>query len=274
MPPRQHPLLSPVAIVSTVLLLLALGAALYFTGGRAFSPGKLSAVSHSGLASGGFESHAAFADDCTTCHVPFGGVSAEKCTDCHTTIADHRARQIGLHGRLADAACTSCHTEHNGATNDLFATALDQFSTDHHAMLFVLDGAHAERECIDCHADAHYVETPADCIGCHAEPELHAGLFGVACADCHTTSAWHPARLATHSFPLDHGGEGQIACATCHVTSMVTFTCAECHSPVEMVDEHDELGLTSAELNACTTCHVTGTEAEKERLEQEYEHSD
>jgi hypothetical protein len=269
MPPRQHPLLSPVAIVSTILLLLSLGAALYFTGGRAFSPGQLSAISHSGMESGGFTSHASFADDCNACHVPFGGVSAEKCTDCHTTIADHRTQQTGLHGRLAETACTSCHTEHIGTENDLFATALDQFTSDHHAVLFVLDGAHAERDCIDCHADEQYVATPADCVGCHSEPDLHANLFGTDCAACHTTAEWQPARLAMHQFPLDHGDDGQIPCATCHVDSMATFTCVDCHASAEMVDEHDELRLTSAELNACTTCHVTGTSAETERLEEE-----
>lgn len=269
MPPRQHPLISPVAIFGAIVVVALLAVSVALTGGRAFSPGNLSALSHSGLNSGGFESHAAFADMCNACHVPFGGVTTEQCTACHTEIDKQREAQTGLHGRLVEMPCTACHGEHQGETHDLFAGALAQFSDDHHAALFVLDGAHADSECVACHVDEQYAGTPADCVGCHEEPELHAGWFGVACADCHTTSGWRPARLLSHQFPLDHGGEGPLACATCHVVSMAQFTCAECHSQVEMVEEHAELRLSSAEFDACTSCHVTGTETETERLEEE-----
>ncbi len=274
LPPRHHPLLSPVAVAATVVLLVMLGAAIYMTGGRAFSPGALSAVSQSGLESGGFANHAAFADDCNACHMAFELISAEKCIDCHTNIADQRTPQTGLHGRLTDLACTACHLEHQGTANDLFSVALDQFTPDHHAVLFELIGAHSEIECESCHANERFVGTPGDCVGCHDEPELHAGLFGVDCAACHTESDWRPARLLAHVFPLDHGEEGDIPCLTCHTDTMATFTCAECHASAEMVAEHDDLTLTAAELNACTTCHVTGTEAETERLEQELLRSD
>ncbi|MCB8966657.1 MAG: hypothetical protein H6660_07145 [Ardenticatenaceae bacterium] len=261
---RHHPLFSPVALVSTLLLLILLGIALWQTGGRAFSPGKLSAVSVSQQQSGGFPDHAAFADDCTQCHTAFTGIEAAGCESCHTTIATQRQEQSGLHGRINATDCAACHKEHRGPEYDLFHAAFDHFSNEHHAALFLLDGAHVDLQCLDCHENDRFIGTDSTCAACHAEPTLHQGLFGTDCAACHTSAGWRPARLARHTFPLDHGGEGEIACATCHTDNLTAYSCDACHAPAEMADEHDELNITPAELNACTACHPTGLEEEAE----------
>lgn len=265
--PRQHPLLSPIAIISTVILLFGLGMALYMTGGRAFSPGELSAETNISRQSGGFDHHAAFADDCTQCHTPFAGIAEANCLACHTIIDEQIAMSDGLHGNLTNTTCTLCHSEHQGGDFNLVADALITFEPSHHAAFFALDGAHAAVACADCHTGAHYIDTPTDCVNCHAEPDIHAGLFGTTCTNCHTTVGWQPATLTNHTFIIDHGGLTDLPCQACHADTYTAYSCATCHEPSLMADEHDNIVSTSAELAACATCHVTGTEAEMETLE-------
>lgn len=255
---RQHPLFSPVALLATAVLILILLLALWRTGGRAFAPGDLSAVARSPQQSGGFASHAAFADACTQCHEPWVGVTAVRCQACHTLISEQRAAAAGLHGRLATDDCTRCHSEHQGRDHDLFSAAFDQFTTDHHDALFPLQGAHAALDCAGCHANAQYAGTPEQCQDCHAEPALHHGLLGIDCVRCHTPTAWRPAQLTLHTFPLDHGDAGQIACAVCHASTFVSYRCDHCHDPAEMVASHQKEEITPAELNNCIACHATG----------------
>ena len=263
---RQHPIFSPVAIIGTLLLLAGLGIGLYTTGGRAFSPGELSAVGTIGQNLNGYASHADFGEDCGQCHAPFQGIEASRCENCHMTIGEQRTAGMGLHGRLATADCAICHSEHQGPEFRSAAQALAQFSANDHAALFPLTGGHAPLECESCHVNEQYVGTPRDCVGCHAEPELHEGLLGTDCARCHTPDAWRPAALLAHQFPLDHGDEGQIACVTCHTMTFNEFTCGECHSAKEVDDEHDEFNLSPTELAACARCHPTGTKEEAEQL--------
>jgi len=255
---RQHPLYSPVAIFATFVLLLILGLALWRTGGRA----ELSAVAYHQRQSGGFASHATFGDDCQRCHEPLVGVTAERCESCHLTISEQRTNNTGLHGRLTSDDCTLCHTEHQGQEVDLFTAAFGQFTNEHHAALFPLHGAHAELECADCHANEQFVGTASQCVGCHTEPELHKGLFGTDCGRCHTAEGWQPAQLTIHTFPLDHGGglpaAGQIPCATCHTATFASYTCAACHAPAEMIEEHEKEDISAVELENCVECHPTG----------------
>ncbi len=255
---RHHPLFSPIALISTLVLLIGLGVVLFLTGGRAFNSGDLSAVSQSQAQSGGFDHHADFEDACTQCHAPFQGVDSARCLLCHTTIEEQQAQQIGLHGRLATPDCTLCHIEHQGSEVNLVAQALDQFTPAEHGQLFLLDGAHLELDCAACHQEERYLGTPRTCAGCHAEPELHAGLLGTDCVRCHTSVDWRPARLTVHLFPLDHGGEGTIACRQCHETTLAAYHCTACHAPADMTVEHADLALTVAELARCVDCHPTG----------------
>lgn len=103
---------------------------------------------------------------------------------------------------------------------------------------------------------------PHQCAACHEEPAIHAGLFGLNCARCHTTLAWAPALLTRHVFALDHGGEGKVACQTCHTETYSQNTCYQCHDhqPDEMEQVHlDEKLL---EFENCVECHPTGQQGE------------
>jgi hypothetical protein len=185
------------------------------------------------------------------------------CESCHRQVdfAYEPATCLACHGQVETAFIpdhvaafgTDCVACHDGvdATH-----GFDHATTD-----FPLDGEHAALTCSTCHSPAvPPADTTSQCAGCHAEPPVHAGLFGTDCAACHTTTAWQPAQMAAHAFPLDHGDEGVIACATCHTESFVTYTCTNCHEhePDEMIEEHAEEGIVGAQLLECAACHPSG----------------
>jgi hypothetical protein len=483
---RQHPILSPMAFLSAVLLVAGVGASVLLSGGAAFSPGPLTAAQAQASAAGGFASHAEFENDCRQCHAPLAGIEAARCERCHTGVAEQRAAGTGVHSQLpAVTQCAGCHPDHRGRTFDTAAAALDSFDhavtgfslarhvqdyegtlvecrachagqqfefavagcvgchVDHdseftlahteafgggclachdgldrsetfdhaqthfaldgahaaaacgachsaerpagdtpgecaachaepaqhagsfgtdcaachtaagwsparlngqdfehagtgfaldthavmfdggvfacsgchagisatalepagagvcaechstadpafmaehmqtfgfdctgchdgtgnmrnfdHNQVFALDGAHAPLACEACHAGQRFRGTPTDCAGCHAEPEVHAGLFGSECAACHATAGWTPAALRTHAFPLDHGAEGEVACAVCHEASYPAYTCYGCHAhtPEDTQREHAEEGIAGERLAACAECHPAGEE--------------
>ena len=137
-----------------------------------------------------------------------------------------------------------------------------------HNQVFVLDGRHAEIGCGNCHGTdpqtVVYTGLPGRCVDCHAEPEIHAGFFGVECQECHETSAWSPAFLKEHAFPLDHGAQGPSECALCHPSVFTEYTCYGCHdhNEADMINKHIEEGISMADLPNCAECHPTGQEDE------------
>jgi hypothetical protein len=191
---------------------------------------------------------------CRTCHGEsvLEPISLQTCIDCHTTeepnfMQEHQA-QFG-------SACLDCHD------------GVDRMSGFVHEQVFVLDGRHAEIECQDCHTDENggprFSSTPVECSGCHAEPQIHAGAFGLKCEYCHTAAGWSPANLRQHIFPVDHGAEDGSApagCQTCHPADYITYTCYGCHEhqPQEIEASHDEAGIAQQELPNCTACHLAG----------------
>ncbi len=190
---------------------------------------------------------------CTTCHPDsLSEFEIDICIDCHTrqdrTFMDAHVLQFG-------AACLDCHD------------GVDRMSDFDHNQFFVLDGRHAEIECVSCHQDNLWRGLSGECVSCHAEPEIHAGFFGLQCGLCHTTLAWSPAQLQSHAFPLDHGGEGEIACQTCHPSVYADYTCYGCHEhqPEKIESEHLEEGVSLEELPNCVECHPTGREGEARR---------
>ena len=102
-------------------------------------------------------------------------------------------------------------------------------------------------------------------MACHADPEFHAGLFPLTCADCHTTDGWAPARFdQAHTFPVAHGESGPSTCRTCHPERLSGYTCYECHEhePAEIAEEHLDEGI--SDFEDCVRCHPTGEEDEAE----------
>jgi hypothetical protein len=192
--------------------------------------------------------------NCKACHGASGRETAslQSCIDCHANadapfMQDHQA-QYG-------SACLDCHD------------GIDRMSGFVHDTVFVLDGKHFEAACQDCHTDAagnpRFRNTPAECVQCHAEPQIHAGDFGLQCQYCHTATGWSPANLRLHTFPVGHGAEDgnpPADCQTCHPTNYANYTCYGCHEHQlqEIEASHDEAGITRQELPDCIACHLSG----------------
>jgi hypothetical protein len=146
---------------------------------------------------------------CTNCHTngTYGGLSKD-CVSCHAEPAVH----AGMFG----TDCTQCHTTSNWNA-----------SFSHSG--FPLTGAHTNLGCMQCHTNGSYGGLSRDCVSCHAEPAVHAGVFGTNCAQCHSTSNWNA------SFNHPGGCDGNCAnhqhatCADCHPVNYTTATCAKCH---------------------------------------------
>jgi hypothetical protein len=185
--------------------------------------------------------------NCISCHTgSLLELDPGICVQCHTApMPEFMAAHIAEFG----PGCLDCHD------------GVDRMANFEHAAVFPLEGAHETLACAACHADQQFAGIPNQCSGCHAEPEIHAGLFGLNCQNCHTAAAWQPAALTSHNFPLDHGDEGEIPCQTCHLSSFTQYTCDECHVPAEMLEEHNKEDIFNI-AGRCTECHPTGLKGE------------
>jgi len=183
------------------------------------------------------------------------------CMDCHQS----EAIEIVL------PSCQECHEQNNPGFmqehSDLFGfnctdchDGVDKMQNFDHQNFFILDGAHGALECLVCHENQQFRETPTECSVCHEEPDIHAGSFGLNCANCHSTEAWQPAMLMSHTFPLDHGEEGEIECMVCHVDSYTQYTCESCHDSQEreFIEEHEDENIPREQLMDCVACHEDG----------------
>ncbi len=241
---RHATLLSPASVVMLLLVFCVLGVALWFYGGSIFNPGPLSAKSISGLTLGSFNSHAEFETQCQNCHQPFQTDQAQQCMACHKDIADQLDQAGGMHGRLSNPRlCAACHLDHKGRQFDPGISALSSF--DHSRTNFPLTGKHGMLGCKHCHTDNTFNATATECAACHKEPTAHAGLYGNACADCHTSFDWQPATLqgqvfnhnqarfslARHTLNFD---QTPMACTACHADGnqmqSATANCSTCHT--------------------------------------------
>lgn len=156
---------------------------------------------------------------CTDCHVPaqLYRDAPSDCYSCHVSDEPHK-------GNLGKQ-CQSCHNE------------LDwqEVRFDHSATNFSLTGRHRSVACAQCHIDERYQGIATDCVGCHAEDDIHKTRFGTACAECHVTDGW--AKISFNhqqntGFALT-GAHGKIDCQACHTTSLTVPAlrrdCISCH---------------------------------------------
>lgn len=217
------------------------------------------------------------------------------CLDCHDGVDrfgknfDHRLFSFQLTGKHAELDCAQCHINARGLA-DLAAAPQDcyichhqddahggQFGTDcaachnpsdwkdadfdHSLSNFPLTGAHVNVACESCHAGGQFRGLDTACIGCHAEPVFHAGLFAADCAGCHSTTSWSPAAFnEQHTFPLNHGDAA--TCATCHPAGLIDYTCYGCHehNEAEVRSKHLDEGMSN--FQNCMECHPTGQKEE------------
>jgi hypothetical protein len=199
---------------------------------------------------------------CSGCHSgndPHRGRFGSDCGLCHTTSGwkpatfDHNLARFKLTGRHARVPCANCHTNGllgptptscNGCHNDPHGgrfgancstchstSAWSPASFNHNLVGFPLTGAHAGLACSRCHGGSILSSPPTDCVGCHAEPAYHAGLFGTNCGQCHNTNNWS----ASYSGPHPNNCDGSClnhrhaTCRDCHPNTLASATCLKCH---------------------------------------------
>lgn len=180
---------------------------------------------------------------CTTCHTKVRDIiETIDCVQCHSEDNhDELAAHIDEYG----ISCFECHDG-----QDRMITGFD------HEPFFSLQAGHSNLTCADCHTEKKYVGMGTGCKDCHAEPELHVGVFGTTCEYCHTAEAWTPAVLTQHKFELKHGDEEITTCETCHGGNYTEYPCGTCHNDGEMISVHFQLGI--HDVQNCISCHPTG----------------
>ncbi len=177
---------------------------------------------------------------CTDCHTREKGfpVQSESCVNCHSTPD---SQWIIQHQKDFGSQCLACHDGFD---------RMSQF--DHAETQFALNGKHAGLVCMDCHhvdqerpSFDQFAQVSKDCAGCHAEPELHYGLFEKECANCHTSDGWENVswkgeafeHFGSTGFSLDRHHQDYdgrpMRCTSCHQDSLETFdsqSCVSCHN--------------------------------------------
>ena len=208
--------------------------------------------------------------DCASCHGktdPHGGKLGTACADCHVERSweearfDHSKTKLPLAGKHEEVECAVCHPGQRyadtprdcascHALNDAHegrygprceachGTAGWKETTFDHASdtSFALTGAHATARCESCHAGGRMKPVPArNCLACHRSDDVHDGSNGTACAQCHGTGVWKPARFdhdADTKFPLLGAHDG-LSCERCHTGPLedqqLATTCISCH---------------------------------------------
>lgn len=224
------------------------------------SPGELSKV----------HAHLEGLSNCTKCHILGKKVSNQKCLDCHTELKSRIAANKGYHSspEIKGKECVVCHSDHHGLNFQIIRFAAEKFN--HDLTGFRLTGAHAKKECGDCHKtdfikDAAvkkknftYLGLEPSCLACHAD--YHQQTLSTRCSDCHGADAFKPAVNFDHGrakFQLV-GRHRDVPCISCHRTIIkneqkfqefkgVRFgNCTDCHKDVH----NNKFGQN------CTQCHT------------------
>jgi hypothetical protein len=219
---------------------------------------------HSGLRCD--ECHAAGSQTSILALMQAPGQPARDCSDCHAD--PHQS------GFLQAADCASCHPIKAQGFERTWAKLE---VSDHQALGFPLEEAHASLACDGCHglATAPYSERfpqrgPDDCAACHTTP--HGGEFAdQGCAQCHDTARFRPSHFggqehAALGFALD-GAHAPLDCTACHEPDldgrMLRFDglagdCASCHEDVHAgsFDAGYPAQITGSD---CAACHTTAS---------------
>ena len=207
-----------------------------------------------------------YSTECNGCH---GGLPTFKdftCMSCH----EHSQEvldpiHVGLEGYFEAASCYGCHPQ--GKSTD-YGLSRDQHSP---SPFPILEGAHAEVGCLECHTDIYTSPYSLECSSCHQEetPGLVGAHNGIpefdldnstSCYECHPGGTTDVDRdLLDHiSFPIGTDtNHGVVACSDCHPdpTDRRVLGCAACHlnETADLVGKH--FGIETFDLDNSTTCY-------------------
>jgi hypothetical protein len=262
---RKPGFVSPLSLIASAVVVLAVGIVTWLAGGILFSPGRLSAQAPAHQSLKGATSHADLSGNCSACHpAPWANDRmSDRCLTCHVDVKTQLASNTGLHGVVStsDDDCRECHKDHRGA-----AGILTEFQGDaalHERTRFSLaqhtkqaDGSRFE--CAACHPSGYARFDQAVCTDCHAKLDAafmsqHQADYGADCLGCHDGKT----KLAAFDhnqtrLPLD-GKHAGLQCRACHAArpqlTGLSAACGDCHASS---DPHQgKLG------QECGQCHTT-----------------
>jgi hypothetical protein len=203
-----------------------------------------------------------FNTKCAMCHEP------ASCTDCHARLGIRWTPERWEFD--AGDGCLSCHG--NEALTKQSSAGLKSF-----AISGLVDSAHRDLSCQQCHPDYRYDDKPS------ASPLWHVNA-GEACANCHRTAEegkWAESveayERSTHAKAIKSGNFDSATCASCHgghyifrldtVASQQRMhlsayrTCARCKQHGDEYDTYDDYyhgkAYKAGNLTApsCWDCH-------------------
>ena len=213
------------------------------------SPGHLSAP------------HAFLEDNCAACHTTVKGVDANKCITCHANNESLLQRQpTAFHADVG--SCWGCHIEHQGINERptkmnhalLAEIGLRQLgsseSPDNEGklvrdqLLTWISEQNASSGLPPGHPRITPQEAVLKCATCHANDDRHFAVFGLDCAQCHSTTKW---TIPEFRHPSSH-----------------SMDCAQCHqAPPSHYMGHFHMvsakvaGKLHARVDQCFICHQT-----------------
>jgi hypothetical protein len=176
---------------------------------------------------------------------------------CQQTNSDGTTRSP--HGDKLNVPCHRCHTTQS------WNPIQSKPEFDHAQTRFPLRGRHTEVQCVDCHADLDFSNTPEKCQDCHAD--LHRRKNGAECELCHNTNGWqvsiHNINEHQDRFPLI-GAHAAVDCYSCHKVGTVgrfnrfglSTECVSCHMDAfrkSTAPNHQAMGFPTD----CRQCHLS-----------------
>ncbi|MEI6455617.1 MAG: cytochrome C [bacterium] len=231
--------MNKIFVIGFISLLLVPGLSCF----SQISPGPLAAV-HSQLEG---------ISNCTKCHSLGNQVTNAKCLECHTEIKTRVEQKKGYHAsaEIRGKNCISCHNDHHGVNFQIIRFDKNKFN--HDLTGFKLTGAHAKKDCKDCHKKENiseakvkskkltYLGVNPNCLTCHTD--YHQKTITAACTNCHSNDAFKPAVKFNHAntkYPLA-GMHQNVPCVKCH--------------PVTIKNEKKFQEFAGIRFQSCSNCH-------------------
>ena len=174
---------------------------------------------------------------CSACHKDdkLYREAQSECLACH--------KKDDIHKQKMGKQCQDCHSQQSWR----------KAKFDHDKTDYKLTGKHREVSCVLCHPANRYKESPKQCHQCHQLNDVHNGIYGKKCQDCHSTKGWSKTRFDHDKtdFPLT-GKHTESRCASCHKSDLkkkLKTRCISCH---KQQDQHKgQLG------EQCQDCHTS-----------------
>ncbi|MCF7921884.1 MAG: hypothetical protein K9M55_04205 [Candidatus Marinimicrobia bacterium] len=193
---------------------------------------------------------------CATCHAGPAQGSPSECQSCHE--ADYASSTEPAHAVAGyPMECSDCHDSFTWNSNFI-----------HDQTGFILQGAHIETLCSQCHENQNFAGTAQECAGCHlnawetGETFSHeAAEFALTCEDCHDAVAWVPSTWS-HDIDTDYpltGAHVEVTCLECHLSSPYSEQSSECYACHQATYEatRDPNHVNASIPTTCGVCHTT-----------------